>query len=122
MDIDTLINEFSYQNIFNTTGCIFEAIDTVMSNKAVNAFALIRPPGHHAGYYGPVENAFEPSNGFCLVNNVAIGAAYAKYKYQQILNKIAIVDIDVHHGNGTEEIVEMLNFKNFSKPFVYEKI
>ena len=122
IDIDTLINEFSYENIFNTTGCIFEAIDTVMSNKALNAFALIRPPGHHAGYYGPVENAFEPSNGFCLVNNVAIGAAYAKYKYQQILNKIAIVDIDVHHGNGTEEIVEMLNFKNFSKPFVYEKI
>ena len=122
LDIDTFINQFSYENIYNTTGCVFEAIDLVMSPNAVNAFALIRPPGHHAGYYGPVENSFETSNGFCLVNNVAIGAAYTKYKYSQIIKKIAIVDIDVHHGNGTEEIIEMLNFKNFSRPFNYEKI
>ena len=122
MDVDTYINKYSYQNIYNTTGCVFEAIDLVMKKAATNAFALIRPPGHHAGYYGPVENTFEPSNGFCIVNNVAIGAAYAKYKYNEIIKKIAIVDIDVHHGNGTEEIIEMLNFKNFSKPFNYEKI
>ena len=122
IDIDTFINKFSYENIFNTTGCVFEAIDSVMSEMSTNAFALIRPPGHHAGYYGPVENSFETSNGFCLVNNVAIGAAYTKYKYHDKINKIAIVDIDVHHGNGTEEIIEMLNFKNFSKPFTYEKI
>ena len=122
MDIDTYINKYSYQNIYNTTGCVFEAIDLVMKKAATNAFALIRPPGHHAGYYGPVENTFETSNGFCIVNNVCIGAAYAKYKYNEIIKKIAIVDIDVHHGNGTEEIIEMLNFKNFSKPFNYEKI
>ena len=122
IDIDTYINKFSYENIFNTTGCVFEAIDLVMSGKAINAFALIRPPGHHAGYFGPVENAFDTSNGFCLVNNVAIGAAYTKYKYNETIKKIAIVDIDVHHGNGTEEIIEMLNFKNFSRPFNYEKI
>ena len=122
IDADTYINQYSYENIFNTTGCVFEAIDLVMSGNANNAFALIRPPGHHAGYYGPVENTFEPSNGFCLVNNVAIGAAYTKYKYNETIKKIAIVDIDVHHGNGTEEIVEMLNFKNFSRPFNYEKI
>ena len=122
MDIDTYINKYSYQNIYNTTGCVFEAIDLVMKKAATNAFALIRPPGHHAGYYGPVENTFETSNGFCIVNNVCIGAAYAKYKYNEIIKKIAIVDIDVHHGNGSEEIIEMLNFKNFSKPFNYEKI
>ena len=122
IDTDTFINQYSYQNIYNTTGCVFEAIDLIMQHNAINAFALIRPPGHHAGYYGPVENAFETTNGFCLVNNVAIGAAYAKYKYSDIIKKIAIVDIDVHHGNGTEEIVEMLNFKNFSRPFNYEKI
>ena len=87
-----------------------------------NAFAIIRPPGHHSGYYGPVENKYGTSNGFCIVNNVAIGAAYAKYKYQDYIKKIAIVDIDVHHGNGTEEIIEMLNYKNFTKPFNYEKI
>ena len=87
-----------------------------------NSFALIRPPGHHSGYYGPVENKYGTSNGYCIVNNVTIGAAYAKYKYHEFIKKIAIVDIDVHHGNGTEEIVEMLNYKNFAKPFNYEKI
>ena len=122
IDIDTFINQYSYENIYNTTGCVFDAIDEVMEGRAMNAFALIRPPGHHSGYYGPVENEIETSNGFCIVNNVAIGAAYAKYKYSDELKKIAIVDIDVHHGNGTEEIVEMLNYKNFTKPFKYEKI
>ena len=123
IDIDTYINKFSYENIFNTTGCVFEAIDAVMTDeRTINAFALIRPPGHHAGFYGPVESKFEASNGYCIVNNVAIGAAYAKYKYNNQIKKIAIVDIDVHHGNGTEEIIQMLNFKNFAKPFTYEKI
>lgn len=122
IDIDTFINQYSYQNIYNTTGCVFDAIDIVMNGHSSNAFVIIRPPGHHAGYYGPVENEYETSNGFCLVNNVPIGAAYVKYNYPSKIKKVAIVDIDVHHGNGTEEIVQMLNYKNFSKPFNYEKI
>ena len=123
IDIDTFINQYSYENIFNTTGCVFDAIDIVMTQQQVfNSIAIIRPPGHHSGYYGPVENKFGTSNGFCIVNNVAIGAAYTKYKYNEIIKKIAIVDIDIHHGNGTEEIVEMLNYKNFTKPFNYEKV
>ena len=123
IDIDTFINQYSYENIFNSTGCVFDAIDIVMEEGIVNnSFAIIRPPGHHSGYYGPVENKYGTSNGFCIVNNVAIGAAYAKYKYHNYIKKIAIVDIDVHHGNGTEEIIEMLNYKNFTKPFNYEKI
>ena len=122
IDIDTFINHYSFENIFNTTGCIFRAIDLVMDEHAINAFALVRPPGHHSGYYGPVENQYETSNGFCIVNNIAIGAAYTKYKYKEHIQKIAIVDIDVHHGNGTEEIIELLNYKDFSKPFKYEKI
>ena len=123
IDIDTFINQYSYENIFNTTGCVFDAIDLVMEEESIlNSFALIRPPGHHSGYYGPVENKYGTSNGYCIVNNIAIGAAYAKYKYHEFIKKIAIIDIDVHHGNGTEEIVEMLNYKNFSKPFNYEKI
>jgi len=113
IDCDTYINEYSYENIYNTTGCVFDAIDLVMKGTVRNAFALIRPPGHHAGYYGPVENPVLASMGFCIVNNVAIGAAYAKYKYKNDINKIAIVDFDVHHGNGTEEIIQMLNGKNF---------
>ena len=81
-----------------------------MKGTVKNAFALIRPPGHHSGFYGPVENPLGTSGGFCIVNNVCIGAAYAKYRYKNEISKIAIVDFDVHHGNGTEEIVQMLNF------------
>jgi acetoin utilization deacetylase AcuC-like enzyme len=56
------------------------------------------------------------------VNNIAIGAAYAKYKYRNEINKIAIFDFDLHHGNGTEEIVQMLNSKIFEKKFCYDKL
>ena len=51
-----------------------------MKGTVKNAFALIRPPGHHSGFYGPVENPLGTSGGFCIVNNVCIGAAYAKYR------------------------------------------
>jgi acetoin utilization deacetylase AcuC-like enzyme len=121
IDCDTYINEYSYENIYNTTGCVFEAIDLVMNNEIKNAFVLIRPPGHHAGFYGPVENPVVTSSGFCIVNNVAIGAAYLKNTYRNQIKKIAIVDFDVHHGNGTEEIIQMLNYKKFSKSFSFEK-
>ena len=121
LDNDTFINEYSYENIYNTTGCVFDAIDLVMKGTAKNAFALIRPPGHHAGFYGPVENPIVTSIGFCIVNNVAIGAAYAKYKYKNDISKIAIVDFDVHHGNGTEEIIQMLKGKTFTDTTVSEK-
>ena len=121
IDCDTYINEYSYENIYNTTGCVFDAIDLVMTKKVKNAFALIRPPGHHAGFYGPVENPVVTSTGFCIVNNVAIGAAYVRNKYRDEIKKIAIFDFDVHHGNGTEEIIQMLNYKKFSKTFEYKK-
>ena len=121
LDNDTYVNEYSYENIYNTTGCVFDAIDLVMKGTAKNAFALIRPPGHHAGYYGPVENPLLTSMGFCIVNNVAIGAAYAKYKYKNDINRIAIVDFDVHHGNGTEEIIQMLTGKIFNDKSVSDR-
>ena len=121
IDCDTYVNEYSYENIYNTTGCVFDAIDFVMNKSIQNAFVLIRPPGHHAGFYGPVENPVVTSAGFCIVNNVAIGAAYLKNTYRDKIKKIAIVDFDVHHGNGTEEIIQMLNYKKFCKSFQYEK-
>ena len=122
LDSDTYVNEYSYENIYNTTGCVFDAIDLVMNGQAKNALVLIRPPGHHAGYYGQVDNPELTSSGFCIVNNVAIGAAYAKNKYREKIKKIAIFDFDVHHGNGTEEIIQMLNYKTFIKSFNYDKI
>ena len=121
LDCDTWVNKYTYDNIFNTAGCVFDAIDIVMRREATNAFALIRPPGHHAGYFGPVENPVTISNGFCIINNVCVGAAYAKYFYSDKIKKIAIFDFDVHHGNGTEEIIQMLNTKKFHKIMDYEK-
>ncbi len=122
LDSDTYVNEYSYENIYNTTGCVFDAIDIVMHGQAKNALVLIRPPGHHAGYYGQVDNPEVTSSGFCIVNNVAIGGAYAKNVYRDKIKKIAIFDFDVHHGNGTEEIIQMLNYKTFIKSFTYDKI
>ena len=124
LDIDTYVNEYSFENIFNTSGCVLDAVDYVLQDKIKNALVLIRPPGHNAGYYGPVENKNNiiSSSGFCLVNNVAIGAAYAKNKYRNEIVKVAIFDFDAHHGNGTEEIVQMLNAKSFEKKFCYDKL
>ena len=121
LDCDTWVNKYTYENIFNTAGCVFDAIDTVMKKEATNAFALIRPPGHHAGFFGPVENPVTISNGFCIINNVCVGAAYARYFHSDKIKRIAIFDFDVHHGNGTEEIVQMLNHKKFHKIMDYEK-
>ncbi|XP_061844835.1 polyamine deacetylase HDAC10 isoform X2 [Colius striatus] len=77
-------------------GATLQLVDTVMSGKVCNGMALVRPPGHHSQ-----RNA---ANGFCLFNNVAIAAEYAKLKYN--LQRILIVDWDVHHGQGTQYIFE----------------
>lgn len=116
IDSDTYLSMKTFDNIYNTAGCVLEAVDQVMTKKATNAFAVVRPPGHHVGYFGAVDNEenLPKSNGFCVVNNVCIAAAYCKYKYQSAIKKIAIIDFDVHHGNGTEEIVTMLDKKTFT--------
>ena len=122
LDSDTYVNEHSFENIFDATGSVLYAIDLVMNNTVKNALVLIRPPGHHAGFSGQVENKDITSAGFCLVNNVAIGASYAKNKYRNQIKKIAIFDFDIHHGNGTEEIIQMLNYKTFKKNYIYDEI
>ena len=76
-------------------GAVLAAVDTIMEGRAKNAFCLVRPPGHHA--------CSDRGMGFCLYNNVAVGARYAARKYG--LKRILIVDWDVHHGNGTQEIL-----------------
>ena len=75
-------------------GAVTLGVDLVMSGDEQAAFCNVRPPGHHA------ERA--RTMGFCIFNNVAVGAAYARHKYG--VNKLAILDFDVHHGNGTEDI------------------
>ncbi len=94
LDGDTIISPGSKEATFDAAGSVIAAIDGVQNKEFKNAFCNIRPPGHHSSQ--------NKSAGFCILNNVGIGAKYLlnKYKYK----KIAIVDFDVHHGNGTQDI------------------
>ncbi|MGH2568077.1 MAG: histone deacetylase family protein [Bacteroidota bacterium] len=91
---DTHVCRESYDIALLAAGAVVQAVDLVMTNQLVRAFCAVRPPGHHA------ETA--TAIGFCLFNNVAIGARYAQKKYG--VERVAILDWDVHHGNGTQEI------------------
>lgn len=92
LDPDTVVSPGSWDAALRAAGAALYAVDQVMTGKADNAFCAVRPPGHHA----------EPSRamGFCLFNNVAIGALHARAKHGA--ERIAVVDFDVHHGNGTQ--------------------
>ncbi|MGB8518281.1 MAG: histone deacetylase family protein [Gallionella sp.] len=94
IDGDTAMNPFSYQAALRAAGAVVMAVDLVMTGKVENAFCNIRPPGHHAER--------ELAMGFCLFNNIAVGAAHALAHHG--LQRVAILDFDVHHGNGTEQI------------------
>eukprot|EP00512_Aurantiochytrium_limacinum_P013230 CAMPEP_0171568360 /NCGR_PEP_ID=MMETSP0961-20121227/1719_1 /TAXON_ID=87120 /ORGANISM="Aurantiochytrium limacinum, Strain ATCCMYA-1381" /LENGTH=923 /DNA_ID=CAMNT_0012122477 /DNA_START=60 /DNA_END=2831 /DNA_ORIENTATION=+ len=100
---DTFFSEGSLPAARRAVGAACHAVDQVVSGAHRNAFCLVRPPGHHAGVNGLLDNAV--SCGFCIFNNVAIGAMHALTAHKDKIRRIAIVDFDVHHGNGTEEIV-----------------
>lgn len=120
LDSDTALSSNSYKAATRAAGAVCRAVDLLMQSKHTNAFCLVRPPGHHAGPVGKVVSINDPegSNGFCLFNNVAIGAAYARSIYKHAgLENIAILDFDVHHGNGTEEIVRHLIPRKKIVPF-----
>ncbi|GMF49315.1 unnamed protein product [Phytophthora fragariaefolia] len=111
LDLDTALSLRSYDAAARAAGVVCKAVDEVVAGKCRNAFCIVRPPGHHAGPVGKVvcENDPEGSLGFCLFNNVAVGASYARaHLKDRGINKVAILDFDVHHGNGTEEIVRQL--------------
>ena len=100
-DLDTFLSAESLAAARHASGAVCEAIDHVMRGTCRNAFVAARPPGHHAGVSGVALHA--PSQGFCLLNHVAIGARYALRTHPR-LARVAIFDFDVHHGNGTQEI------------------
>ena len=94
LDGDTIVSPGSKDATSDAVGSIITAIDGVQNKNFKNAFCAVRPPGHHAER--------NKAMGFCIYNNVAVGANYLINKYK--LKKVAIIDFDVHHGNGTQDI------------------
>ena len=96
IDGDTVMSSGSVEAALRAAGAVVAGVDAVMGGKADTAFAAVRPPGHHATPDIP--------GGFCLFNNVAIGARHAQARHG--LSRVAILDFDVHHGQGTQAVVE----------------
>ena len=96
MDADTVVSPGSWDAATAGAGCVVDAVEETMSGRLKRSFCAVRPPGHHALH--------DRSMGFCLFGNVAIGAHYARQKYNA--DRVLIVDWDVHHGNGTQALVE----------------
>lgn len=92
---DTRVGKETFDAAMKSAGAVVEAIEALFAGKIRNAFCGVRPPGHHAGRH--------EARGFCYLNNVAIGALWAIQR--GFAKRVAIVDFDVHHGDGTEEIV-----------------
>jgi len=95
IDPDTSINVHTWTAALRSAGAALAATDAVMAGEIENAFCAVRPPGHHATH--------NKAQGFCFFNNVAVAAKYALQRHN--LQRVAVVDFDVHHGNGTEDIL-----------------
>jgi len=111
LDGDTGMNHHSLEAAYASAGAAVMAVDLVMHEKHNHVFCKVRPPGHHAG--------LNRAAGFCVFNNIAVGATHAMEKFG--LKRIAIIDFDVHHGDGTEEIFihdpRVLFASSFQHPF-----
>ncbi len=111
IDPDTLMNPYTLQAALHAAGSTVCGVDLVMKKEVNAAFCNVRPPGHHA------ERA--RAMGFCFFNNIAVGVAHALEQYK--LKRVAIIDFDVHHGNGTENIFlndeRVMLCSSFQHPF-----
>eukprot|EP00948_MAST-09A_sp_MAST-9A-sp1_P002751 g2751.t1 len=121
IDGDTAVSGESMDAALYAAGAVTQAVDLIMDKKNTSrrVFCAVRPPGHHAGPDGLVTNKHDHngSHGFCLLNNVAIGAAYARHVYRDKLKRVAILDFDVHHGNGTQAILEQVRPRHVETSF-----
>jgi acetoin utilization deacetylase AcuC-like enzyme len=111
IDPDTAMNPHTWKAALRAAGAALAATDAVMAGEVENAFCAVRPPGHHACRHHAM--------GFCFFNNVAIAARYALDRHG--LSRVAVIDFDVHHGNGTEDILagdeRVLMVSFFQHPF-----
>jgi len=111
LDPDTVMSPRSYEAALYAAGGLLVAVEEVMKGEVDNAFALVRPPGHHAIY--------DRAMGFCIFNNMAVAAKFALSRFN--LKRVLIVDFDVHHGNGTQDAFyadpKVLYFSTHQYPF-----
>ncbi|MEO7560552.1 MAG: histone deacetylase family protein [Nitrosospira sp.] len=111
LDPDTAMNPHSLAAAYRAAGAVILATDLVIGKHAENAFCSVRPPGHHAER--------DRAMGFCLINNIAVGVAHAIQVHA--LDRVAVVDFDVHHGNGTEDVFRddprVMMVSTFQHPF-----
>lgn len=123
VDIDTIVSPHSFEQARRASKAVCQAVDEMYKTATThevtfmfddhqgyrNVFCCVRPPGHHIGTNGHINNPNNSnvSQGFCILNNVAIAAAYARSQYS-LFKRIAILDIDIHHGNGTEDCIQHL--------------
>jgi len=111
LDSDTVMSAGSWNAAIHAAGGVLTAVEAVMTKKVDSAFALVRPPGHHATCW--------QATGFCLFNNVAVAAKYALANFD--IQRVLIVDFDVHHGNGTQDTFyadpHVLYFSTHQYPF-----
>lgn len=96
LDVDTVASEGSWDAATAAAGCVLDAVDMALAGRATRSFSAVRPPGHHAVH--------DRAMGFCIFGNVALGAQYARKVHG--LERVLIVDWDVHHGNGTQALVQ----------------
>lgn len=96
LDVDTVASEGSWDAATAAAGCVLDAVDMALDGRATRSFSAVRPPGHHA--------VRERSMGFCIFGSVALGARYARLVHG--VDRVLIVDWDVHHGNGTQALVQ----------------
>ncbi len=95
LDTDTAMNRHTWTAALRAAGAAVDAVDAIMAGELENAFCSVRPPGHHAEH--------KKAMGFCFFNNMAVAAKYALQRHN--LKRVAVIDFDVHHGNGTEDIL-----------------
>ncbi|HMW16346.1 MAG TPA: histone deacetylase family protein [Accumulibacter sp.] len=111
LDPDTAMNRHTWHAALRAAGAGVKAVDLIMSGEVENAFCAVRPPGHHAER--------EAAMGFCFFNNIAVAAAHALEAHG--LSRVAVIDFDVHHGNGTEDCFksnpQVLMVSTFQHPF-----
>lgn len=122
LDGDTTISRHTFDAALMAAGAVCSAVDKVAKGEAKNAFCPIRPPGHHAGPLGSVKSAGSDSHGFCILNNISIGASYSMSQYRDTIKKVAIVDFGKIHSKCENTYLQISTKLNYHHLQMYTMV